>query len=616
MSRLMTTQPLSVLLALVVIILASTAAVAQEYSSGNGAKGSVGQVQYLEDPQGQWAVDDLVGRQDWQATEGSFNQGYSRSTWWLKVPLTNSGTDTLAGFLEIGYPMLDHLDVYLVDGGQVLERYSLGDKQPFDSRLVSHQNFIVPLELPPGAERTLYLEITSSSIIQAPLTLWDRDSFLEANFNDLFTSGLFFGALILIAAYNLLLAIGLRDKSYLFYVGYVLGMTLFLASIDGLAFRFLWPHAPHWSNQLVVMSLPALTVFAGLFARSLLDIPRFSRALDIVTVTHISLAFLLLVSSLALPYETAIQLGMLAALSGSAISLWAGPSAWLHKQPAGKYYTYAWTTLFLCGFLHLLGRFGVFNAPWLTNNIMAVGVTAEVLILSLALGERINSERQQRVSAQLEALAAEERATAELEHRVAQRNEELAVLNAQLKALTHTDQLTALSNRRHFESHLHQEFARCRRNQRPLTLALLDIDHFKNVNDRWGHQVGDRCLQVLARHMEEATRGSGTMAARLGGEEFCLLFPELDAGEAYGIAERLRLNIEGTPIASAGDTLHVTVSIGLATTIPGAGGSAEQLLKEADLAMYDAKNSGRNRVRTARDSDSQETQIRRTLDRS
>lgn len=589
-------SPLLLALMLVLATLATASVMAQELSSD---RTTVGQVRYLEDPDGQWVIADLLDRQDWQTTTGRFNQGYSRSTWWLKVPLANPGSDTLTRYLEVGYAMLDHLDVYIVDDGKVVQRYSFGDKQPFARRLVDHQHFIVPMQLPPGPERSLYLRIQSGSIIQAPMTFWSPDAFLETNFDRLFTSGLLFGALLVIAAYNLLLAFGLRDKTYLFYVGYVLCLTVFLASMDGLAFRFLWPNATHWNDQLIVMSLLALTMFAGLFARSLLDMPRFSRPLNIVTLTHLALTLLAMLLSFAMPYDVAIKLGMLATLSGSIISIWAGPSAWYHKQPAGRYYTYAWSVLFLCTFVHLFGRLGVYDVPWLTDNILGIGVIAEVLILSLALGERINSERRQRIAAQREALAAEDRATAELEERVSQRNRELATLNTQLKTLTQTDQLTSLSNRRNFESHLNKEFNRCRRNNRPLTIALIDVDHFKRVNDRWGHPMGDICLQALARRMEEAADRAGAMAARLGGEEFCLLLPEVDTTEANAIAEKLRIAIEETPVTGAEETIHVTVSIGIATAIPLPEDNAEQLLKGADHAMYQAKNSGRNRISNA-----------------
>ncbi len=157
-----------------------------------------------------------------------------------------------------------------------------------------------------------------------------------------------------------------------------------------------------------------------------------------------------------------------------------------------------------------------------------------------------------------------------------------------------TDHLTGLANRRRFERQLEREVARTRRYGRPFCLLLLDIDHFKQVNDNHGHDAGDEALRRLANALQAGTRGIDT-AARIGGEEFALILPETDSARGLEVADRLRQEIAALDIPAAG---RITVSIGLAECTPTAGDPRE-LFNAADAALYDAKRAGRDRVQTA-----------------
>ncbi len=154
--------------------------------------------------------------------------------------------------------------------------------------------------------------------------------------------------------------------------------------------------------------------------------------------------------------------------------------------------------------------------------------------------------------------------------------------------------MTGLPNRRRFERQLEREVARTRRYGRPFCLLMLDIDHFKLVNDNHGHEAGDEALRRLANALQAGTRGIDT-AARIGGEEFALVLPETDSVRGLEVAERLRQEIKATEIPLAG---QITVSIGLAEcTI--AFNDARALYMAADNALYEAKRAGRDRVHIA-----------------
>ncbi|MEI9993856.1 MAG: PleD family two-component system response regulator [Rhizomicrobium sp.] len=162
-----------------------------------------------------------------------------------------------------------------------------------------------------------------------------------------------------------------------------------------------------------------------------------------------------------------------------------------------------------------------------------------------------------------------------------------------------TDQLTGLHNRRYMARHLDNLVASAGRNGKPLAFLILDIDHFKQVNDGHGHDIGDEVLKEFANRISANVRGID-LACRYGGEEFVVVMPDTDMGLAYSIAERLRKSIETTPIAisRAPTRLNITISIGIAGS-KGADDSADALLHRADQALYSAKRSGRNRVVTA-----------------
>src|SRR5215831_9926934 len=156
------------------------------------------------------------------------------------------------------------------------------------------------------------------------------------------------------------------------------------------------------------------------------------------------------------------------------------------------------------------------------------------------------------------------------------------------------DGLTGLFNRRHVEDVLRKEVVRAARHARPLAVAMMDADHFKNINDTYGHQTGDEVLREISERCRKMLR-SNDVLGRYGGEEFVIVFPETKLDEAGAVAERLRAAVAESPIKVGADALGVTVSIGLAAHAPGQG--MDKLLQRADAALYTAKQDGRNLVR-------------------
>jgi diguanylate cyclase (GGDEF)-like protein len=190
------------------------------------------------------------------------------------------------------------------------------------------------------------------------------------------------------------------------------------------------------------------------------------------------------------------------------------------------------------------------------------------------------------------------RRAAALETLVRQRTEELREANARLEGLSATDPLTGLANRRRLEEVLETEIRRSARNEREISLMLVDIDHFKRYNDTFGHLGGDDCLRRVASILATAVRRPGDLAARYGGEEFAIVWPETSAGDALRLAESLRRKIEGLGLPHPASSVAscVTISSGVAALVPPVGFGPADLIADADQALYRAKESGRNRV--------------------
>jgi diguanylate cyclase (GGDEF)-like protein len=178
------------------------------------------------------------------------------------------------------------------------------------------------------------------------------------------------------------------------------------------------------------------------------------------------------------------------------------------------------------------------------------------------------------------------------QHELHQRNQQLKDANRQLESLATTDGLTGLKNRRAFQERLDEEFQRAARYQTPLSVVLLDVDHFKSYNDTYGHPAGDEVLRTLARLLQSACRETD-IVARYGGEEFVALLPLTPAAQAMELAERMRSTLE----QAAWPSRLITASLGVADNTRADNSAA--LVAQADAALYASKQAGRNRVTAA-----------------
>ena len=178
--------------------------------------------------------------------------------------------------------------------------------------------------------------------------------------------------------------------------------------------------------------------------------------------------------------------------------------------------------------------------------------------------------------------------------------ESLKIVNSRLEVLSVIDDLTNVANRRSLDETLEKEWLRAQRMKVPLSMLILDIDYFKEYNDEFGHQKGDECLTYIAKFMKESLSRSSDFVARYGGEEFCIIMPDTNMTGAIKLAEKIHSGIRDLKIPNPSSKVskYLTVSIGLASTVPVDGDTHMDLIYTSDKALYKAKSDGRNIIRT------------------
>jgi signal transduction histidine kinase/CheY-like chemotaxis protein len=368
-------------------------------------------LQVFEDVSGQASVADVRA----QAAAGNFkphdkatlNAGYSRSVFWLKIDLQYRPTNPAAQrtwLLELAYPPLDHLDLYLPDaaGNYQLVRQT-GDALPFASREIRQNNYLFNLDFTPDQTQTVFLRLQSQGSIQAPVTLWSSTAYLEEQPVRLYVLGLIYGVLLGMLVYNLFIYLSVRDTSYLYYIVYIASFGLYQLSVNGAAVQYFWPDNPWWANAATPFFIGCAGLFGSQFARSFLQTAMHSRRLDRVLLALVAFSAVVVGLSLMTSYALALRLATALALTFTVVIFAAGIFAWLRGLRVARYFIIAWSAFLLGGIVNTLMVLGYLPNVFLTMYSSQIGSAIEVALLSLALADRINAMREQQAQTLLDA---------------------------------------------------------------------------------------------------------------------------------------------------------------------------------------------------------------------
>jgi diguanylate cyclase (GGDEF)-like protein len=529
-----------------------------------------------------------------QQRGADLNYGYRRGEIWIHLPLRTDPDAPADWLLEVGFASLDEVEVFVLGPSGQLRQMRSGDRQPFFRRPAIHHHHVFPLSLAPGADTEVFLRVRSEGSLTVPLTLW-RPAALHAH--DQLSYGamaLYFGMLLALMLYNLLLGLSLRERVFFEYVAFVACLAVGLGSQSGLAFQFLWPDAPGWADVAFPVGMALAGLFAACFTRSFLETPRLLPGFDLAIRGAIAAFALSAAAPWLLGYQPAAMLTSLSGLAFSLVAVAAGVVGVLRKQAGARYFLAAWSLLLVGVAAMALRNFGWLPTHWLTTHAMQIGSALEMLLLSFALADRIHVVRRN----MLETLRRSERI---LEQRVAERttaleeaNRRLCQSEQELRELALHDSLTGLANRRLLADRYTHAVALAERDGGRVAVLLIDLDGLKAINDGCGHAAGDAILRRVADALRQAVRQTDTVG-RIGGDEFVVVARALtDTVEGEVCAERI-LEIFGRHSVPCGDHHHrLRASIGLAM-YPDHGRSLQELLDLADDAMYDAKLDGGNR---------------------
>lgn len=525
-------------------------------------------VSVLADPSGTLLVEDILASlsrfEPPPGTSGTL--GVRTEPVWLRIPVMVPPSSSGIWVLDIDYPVLQRIEIYLTTDGHVTQQATLGSLQPYTQRPLRSRSHALALNMLPGHAYDVLLRVETRGAMVLPITLNKPTEWHSKTLNEQMLQGILTGLALCLIIYSLAQWLNLRDVLFIQYALLITGSLLFSLHLFGLGTQYLWRDML-WV-EMHAASLAALTATCGsfLFISQALtgDRPksRLRRGMRGAAVVCVVLAILYALDLLSTRTVTGIVsiLGLVPALMGIPGSVRRARRG----DPIG-------TTLLLAWFLYFLATaivIGVIRG-WVPVNFWTMhsfqfGATVDMLLFMRVLGLRTKALR-------LEALDA---------------NRERDVM----RSLAHTDPLTGLPNRRGLNISLASALARCSP-ERMLAVYVMDLDGFKPVNDQHGHDVGDELLVAVTRRLQGHVRQSD-LVARLGGDEFVVMAAQLHSlQQAQDLGHKL-LDAFRSPFALQNVQVEVGLTIGYAIA-PHDSNDAIGLLKLADAAMYSGKQGGK-----------------------
>lgn len=574
----------------------------------------------------------LVARGDalpWQTVGApSINLHIQRAPVWIRFPVHNRTDAATDWRLLIPWILLSRVEVHVLRSNGEWDAPQLsGYEIPPAQRSLDYRLYLFSLLFAPDEQATVFIRAKSRSIFFLPMLMMQEEEFERFDELTNISYGVGFGILLAMMLYNLSLYVFIRERAYLLYSFYVASIILYELALTGFGQRYLWGD---WgwlraNSYSLFAELSFLT--AVLFGREFLQLRRYGgwylQLNNFMAVYWVLAVAANIFGWLWVVIYTVNPMALVSCVIGVATTV----ALWRKGNRSARYFTVAWFFVLGSTFVVVLMMQGIIPFSVMTENLQMAGFCIELLLLSFALAERINRERERRERAQQESLAImqqldqergeklaaqsraleiQQRHTEELELRVLDRTAELErtmknleLANRELAKLSVTDPLTKLHNRRYFDETLQAELSRAVRTQQPLALILVDIDHFKSINDTYGHLVGDECLKLVATTLRQVVHRSADLVARYGGEEFAVVLPATAADDAAEMANRLRQAIERVQFIHAGKRVSLSASLGVAAREPTTYDTPNRLITAADEALYRAKEAGRNRVMLA-----------------
>lgn len=484
------------------------------------------------------------------------NFGYMKESFWVKSNITNKSNYNNYNF-SIESSLLDYVDIYIIQNNKIKDIYLSGDLRPISTRIVPHRYTVLPLRFNKGESLDIYIKIQSNGSIQLPMYIkTDIQSSLDLSSSSFF-HGIFGGIILIMVLYNLFLFLAFKEKSYLYFVLFASFTLLFQYTEYGFATQYSWGDTPIINSFLIPILIPLVLIFMSLFLASALNVKKSDTFAFNLLLLLFSVNFLIFIGSLIFDYNTMCTIATYSAVITNPCHLIIAVIYAKKGDTSMKIIALSLLSFVVGLILFSFEKLGIVESSFITENSLKLGQAFEILFISIALSFKINK----------------------LVHQVSH------------------DKLTGVPNRLGFDLHMSEQFEKSQYTKSPLSLLMIDVDKFKNINDRYGHTVGDDVLIHMSSIVKNVMSKYDGTVFRYGGEEFgVILFGKTPTNSA-NIAEDIRNEIEKTPFYSNSVKIPLTISIGCGhydgeeKTV-----KYEDLIKHADKLLYDAKNAGRNVV--------------------
>jgi diguanylate cyclase (GGDEF)-like protein len=498
------------------------------------------------------------------ASQPVLNFGIGSPPIWLALRIKNPEKLPVHRNLLFETSWLDKIDAYFFHQDRLIDSYHAGDRQPFSQRSINNRFFVFDHDYLPG-ETVALIRVETPDPMLLPIYFLDTEALTDRNILQAYSYGLVYGVILAMISYNLMLYVGMRSNHHLLYSIYLLFFLLMNVSYTGHGYQWLWSESPKWQQWLNPALMHAYMASGLIFALYFLNIKAtFPTIYRIVTGTCVVLGILLLLSMFSTDQTIALWVAFICAIPFTGFMILLGVLSLRANNRYAKYFLLASISAVCGAAMTAAAVGGIIPFNLVTYRFIDIGMMTDAILLALALADRFN---------------------------VVQREKMIA------EKMAGTDALTGLNNRRSFYKFAQPIWSISLRNQSDSSAIMLDIDHFKSLNDRYGHAIGDRVLVQLADSLKKEAR-SGDILARWGGEEFLIFLPDTGLDNAIGIAERMRKKISTLQIpVDHQEMLTLTASFG-AAHVKAINISLDELISKADQQLYRAKRQGRNCVCT------------------
>lgn len=376
----------------------------------SGGQQEIRGVLYLKDPSNALAYDEIRGLNDsaFERTSGEIvNLGFYHSTVWARFELENR-TQRAEWILVYEYPRTDLLELYVETGGGVVHHLS-GDHLPFSRRPLPHQSFAFPLQIAPGQTALIHLRLRTEGSLQIPLQVTTPAAFADAGARETAFLCLIYGIMTAMLCYNGFLFFSVRDWSYFYYVLYIASSILVQTAFNGMADRYLWGEFVWWSDRSYAFLTIASVAFAVLFSRRFLQFHRVWPALNTTSHIFVAICSLALAAGAFVRLSVLTRIGVGLALTGLGAILVAAFVLTVRGNRPARFFLAAWLVFLLGAIVYGLQKLGIVGRGFFSEYTYQIGTSLEVILLSLALGDRINHLQSEIIAAQSDAVEAQSR---------------------------------------------------------------------------------------------------------------------------------------------------------------------------------------------------------------